>query len=62
MTNFRGMPILKSDGRALLCYSQFDMGNKYKIYCKQESEHYQFSISFDSVTKASEYFNHMNKQ
>jgi len=39
----------------IICYSQFDMGAKYKIYKRNEYNKYEHVISFDSVTNALNY-------
>ena len=39
-----------ADGTILVCYSQFDLGMKYKVY-----KNYMYVNSFDSVLSALDY-------
>lgn len=56
MKSFRGMEILRENTRHVLCYSRFDLGDKFKIYSRNEHGAMVFNIAFDSPTKAHNYF------
>lgn len=36
MTKWRGMEVLFTDGKKMLVYSQFDLGNRYKVYVNKK--------------------------
>jgi len=59
MKKFKGMEIMQEIKNVIVCYSQFDMGLKYKIYKKNvEFNHYEYVIAFGSIGEA---FNYANK-
>lgn len=55
MNKFRGKMVMRESERLIICYSQFDMGNKYKIY-KKYGESFEYVISFDNITSAYKYY------
>jgi len=57
MKTYRGMEVMKENTKHILCYSQFDMGAKYKIYSKSSRGIWEYNIALSSPTKAFDYFN-----
>lgn len=57
MKKYKGMEIYHSlkDGNVIICYSQFDMGAKYKVYKKNEFGKYEYQVAFDSVSFSLDY-------
>ena len=51
---FRGMEIMQKNesGTAFVCYSQFDMGDKYKIYTRRNGDAARFYMSFGTIGEA----------
>lgn len=61
---FRGYPIMAEketiEGRAVIVYSQYDMGAKYKIYTSRVDDGYnivKYIIAFTTMGEAQNYFN-----
>ena len=60
MKKFKGMKIMYSlkNNNIIICYAQWDIGGKYKIYKKDEYNNYRYVYAEDGILKA---FNYANK-
>lgn len=55
----KGLEVIRMGKRKKLIYSQFDLGGRYKIFTKGESNMWEFCISFSNLGKALEYYGKM---
>lgn len=60
MDKFRGFPVVKQTKRVILVYSQYDMGDKWKIYARSEGV-FVFVISFNTISESFRYFAKMTE-
>ena len=60
MNKFKGMEIMYTIGKYIICYAQWDMGNKYKLY-KKVNDHYQYVYADSSLSQMLDYTKHINK-
>lgn len=56
---YNHMPIYYTNEKAtsFVCYSQWDLGAKYKVYSCHENQKPRFEISFDNLISAINYSN-----
>ena len=60
MKTLKGMMVMRESEKFIICYAQFDMGDKYKIYQKKDG-HYNYLLSFPSITAAYNYYDMLFK-
>lgn len=55
----KGLQIIRKGKRKILAYEQFSLGDKYKIFTKNENGSWQFCISFKCFGLAIRYYDKM---
>lgn len=52
----KGLEIIRKGKRKLLAYEQFSLGDKYKIFTKNENDAWKFCIGFKHFGLAVRYY------